>query len=151
MMIDALFSFISTLLCRLLATELYAWAPAAADWLLRFYIRFLPQEVGERLLEEWRALLYDTPGNLAKLLRAIDLGRTMIKTKKEAEELDNSNKAITANTSQVVTLKKATSKVRISEAEYRSVSNRSMYVLVRGHIKKDGTRVEPHYRRRRGH
>ncbi|MEM9949352.1 MAG: hypothetical protein AAF810_25240 [Cyanobacteria bacterium P01_D01_bin.36] len=70
-----------------MAAELYAWAPVLADWLLRFYVRFLPEEIGERLLEEWQALLYDTPGNISKLLVALSIGRTIVSTKKEAEDL----------------------------------------------------------------
>ncbi|MEM9149371.1 MAG: hypothetical protein AAGB19_02815 [Cyanobacteria bacterium P01_F01_bin.3] len=86
-------AFFAALISRWIAAETYAWMPAMADWLLRLYVRFLPGETGERLLEEWRSLLYDTPGNLAKLLRAIDLGRTMFFTKIEVEGIEASKKA----------------------------------------------------------
>ena len=93
-MIEILCSFLGALMGRLFATELYAWAPTVADWLLCLYVRFLPQEVGERLLEEWRALLHNTPGNLSKLLRTIDLGRTMLFIRREATELEKFHKSI---------------------------------------------------------
>mgnify|MGYP001795240344 FL=1 len=76
-----------------MAAETYAWMPAVADWLLQLYVRFLPQETGERLLEEWRAVLDNMPGNIATLLVAVDLGRTMVFIKNEAKEIEELEEA----------------------------------------------------------
>ena len=88
-LIESCYAFFAALIGRWIAAETYAWMPAIADWLLRIYVRFLPQEMGERLLEEWRSLLYDTPGNIAKLATAVDLGRTIFFIGKETRELDD--------------------------------------------------------------
>ncbi|BAZ66294.1 hypothetical protein NIES4106_10440 [Fischerella sp. NIES-4106] len=41
------------------------------------------------------------------------------------------------------------SKARLTEVEYRRISNQSDYEFVRGYLKKNGTRVDPYYRRKR--
>ena len=61
------------LLGSILAKELGEWAPNLADKILVHTARRAPPPYDERLLEEWRALLADTPGDLGKLLRAISL------------------------------------------------------------------------------
>ena len=61
----------------IIAAEIYAWLPNLSVLLLRFYVYFLPKQMGVRLLEEWQALLNDTPGNVTKFLRALDLARTL--------------------------------------------------------------------------
>src|SRR5438105_10937713 len=59
----------------LIATELYAFLPRITDWLLRFHARRLPSALSTRMLEEWRALVLDTPGRITAFLRALDLFR----------------------------------------------------------------------------
>ncbi|MEL6159926.1 MAG: hypothetical protein AAFR18_11960 [Cyanobacteria bacterium J06627_32] len=73
---------------RLISAELYAWLPKLANQLLLFYVRFLPEELGLRLLEEWQSLLSDTPGNLAKLIVAIDLSRAIFTLRREGTALE---------------------------------------------------------------
>jgi hypothetical protein len=79
--IMGLMGLICAVVLSLLASELYAWFPKLADKLLRFYAKQLPTAIAPRLLEEWQALLADTPGNLAKLLRALDLIRALPRIK----------------------------------------------------------------------
>lgn len=65
--------FILGLLGNLLATELGAWVPNLADKIITRTARRVPPPHDQRLLEEWRALLADTPGDLGKLMRAVSL------------------------------------------------------------------------------
>lgn len=79
--IMGLLGLICAVVLSLLASELYAWFPKLADKLLRLYAKQLPTAIAPRLLEEWQALLADTPGHLAKLLRALDLIRAIPRIK----------------------------------------------------------------------
>lgn len=118
-MITTLCSFFGALIARLLAAELYAWMPTLADWLLMIYVRFLPKEIGERLLEEWRALLHDTPGNMSKLLRAADLGRTILFTMIEAKGLKESCRTETLSQEYRTDLSEGKQKVLSEDIEAR--------------------------------
>lgn len=63
------------IVASLLAAEVYSWFPAIAEKLLRFHASKLPTELAERFLEEWKAELANTPGNIWKFLFALDLFR----------------------------------------------------------------------------
>lgn len=92
-MITILCSFFSALVARLFAAEIYASISAIADWILRLYTKALPEQMGERLLEEWRYDLYDTPGNLTKLLKALNIGRTVLFARDDIGVLEKNNEA----------------------------------------------------------
>lgn len=63
----------------LMTSEAYAWLPRFAERLVRFHGSRLPEPLRSRMLEEWEAVLQDTPGNLAKVLCAVDLFRAIPK------------------------------------------------------------------------
>lgn len=69
-------SFIVALVLGLIVNEVWAWLPALSKALLWKTSRIcLPREMQDRMLEEWDRLLIDTPGNLWKAIRALDLCR----------------------------------------------------------------------------
>jgi DNA-binding NtrC family response regulator len=55
---------------RLLADEFKAWVPSVVDRIISFAVRRAPQHLRERLAEEWRGHVNDTPGDLGKLVVA---------------------------------------------------------------------------------
>lgn len=59
------------LLGNVLAGEFAAWSPKLANKLISYTVTKVPDEMKERLAEEWCALLNDTPGGISKLMRAI--------------------------------------------------------------------------------
>ena len=67
--------FILGLIGRLLVSEVIDWSPKLAEAILQLYAKKLPAEIAPRALEEARALLDGTPGNLIRLARALDLLR----------------------------------------------------------------------------
>lgn len=69
----SMIDFLVGLLGNLLAGELAAWGPRLADKIISYSVRKLPPELEARMLEEWRALLADTPGDFAKVMTAISL------------------------------------------------------------------------------
>jgi hypothetical protein len=56
-----------------LASEFRDWTPHWTDWLVDRAARRLPPDLQERMAEEWREFVSDTPGHLAKLGRAAGL------------------------------------------------------------------------------
>jgi DNA-binding CsgD family transcriptional regulator len=78
--------FILGLLGNLLATELGAWAPNLADKIIAHTARRVPPPHDQRLLEEWRALLADTPGDLGKLMLAVSLYWSREDLREECED-----------------------------------------------------------------
>jgi len=67
--------FILGIIGKLLVSEVIDWSPKLAEAILQVYAKKLPAEVAPRALEEARALLDGTPGNLIRLARALDLLR----------------------------------------------------------------------------
>ena len=67
--------FILGLIGKLLVSEVIDWSPKLAEAILQQYAKKLPAEVAPRALEEARALLDGTPGNVIRLARALDLLR----------------------------------------------------------------------------
>lgn len=61
----------------LIAAEIYAFLPSWIDRLLRFHASRLPEPLAERMLEEWRAVIRDTPGRVRALTVALDLFRAI--------------------------------------------------------------------------
>jgi hypothetical protein len=57
-----------------LASEFRDWTPHLTDWLINRAVRRLPSDFRERMAEEWREFVSDTPGHIAKLVRAAGLG-----------------------------------------------------------------------------
>ncbi len=74
---------VAPLLLNLLAAEAYSWCPRWAERFVRLHSSRLPKALGERMVEEWRATIDETPGNLAKLLVALDLFRATPQLKHE--------------------------------------------------------------------
>jgi hypothetical protein len=60
---------------KLLLSEFEAWSPHVIEWLIDRAVGRLPREHQERLSEEWRAFIHDTPGQVMKVLRAFGLTR----------------------------------------------------------------------------
>lgn len=60
---------------KLLVSEFEAWSPRMIEWLIDRAVSRLPSELQERLSEEWRAFIRDTPGQVMKVLRAYGLAR----------------------------------------------------------------------------
>ena len=75
--------FLVGLLGNLLAGELAAWGPRLADKIISCAASKLSPELKERMLEEWRALLADTPGDFLKVMTAISLFRSRYKIRDE--------------------------------------------------------------------
>jgi len=55
-------------LSRLLAEDFSAWSHRMAEWLIQQAVRRLPEAYRDRLLDEWRGHLWETPGHLTKVL-----------------------------------------------------------------------------------
>jgi hypothetical protein len=79
---------------KLLADEFKAWVPSIVDQLISFAVSRAPQHLRERLAEEWRGHVNDTPGDLGKLLVASGFIWASRKLRNQAEhasvEGDNS-------------------------------------------------------------
>jgi hypothetical protein len=57
---------------RLLTDELKAWTPWIVDRLIRRAVRQSPENLRERLAEEWASHVNEIPGDIGKLLWAFD-------------------------------------------------------------------------------
>jgi hypothetical protein len=57
-----------------LASEFRDWTLPLTDWLINRAVRRLPSKLQDRMVEEWRQFVSDTPGHIAKVLRAAGLG-----------------------------------------------------------------------------
>ena len=67
---------VASVILSFLARELWCWIPSLTNWLMQLTIRqCFPNEMKDRISEEWKRLLADTPGNIWKSIRAIDLCR----------------------------------------------------------------------------
>jgi DNA-binding NarL/FixJ family response regulator len=66
-------NFLLGLFGNLLAAELSAWCPDVARKIVCAAAKSMPHSMQQRMLEEWSALLNDTPGDLSKLWVAISL------------------------------------------------------------------------------
>jgi hypothetical protein len=49
-----------------LASEFRDWTPALSEWLINRAVRRLPSELQERMAEEWREFVSDTPGHIGR-------------------------------------------------------------------------------------
>lgn len=63
-------AFVLAILAKLAADELKAWSPRLVERLIRRAVARLPKDQRERMDEEWRAYVNDTPGDLWKLVQA---------------------------------------------------------------------------------
>jgi len=79
-------NFLLGLLGKLLAAELSARCPEIAQKIISSAAKRLPHSLQHRMLEEWSALLDDTPGDLSKLCVAISLYWKRSKIADESEE-----------------------------------------------------------------
>lgn len=66
-------NFLVGLFGNLLAAELIAWCPDVAKKIISAAAKSIPRSMQQRMLEEWSALLDDTPGDLSKLWVAVSL------------------------------------------------------------------------------
>jgi hypothetical protein len=74
-LIDFLMTLLGSVLSRLLADELKSWTPRIVNYLIQRATRNLPQDQRKRFDEEWRSHINETPGELGKLLVALDFLR----------------------------------------------------------------------------
>lgn len=70
---------------RLLADEFKAWVPSLVDRIILFAVSRAPEHLRERLAEEWRGHVNDTPGDLGKLVAAFGFIWASGKLRNEAE------------------------------------------------------------------
>jgi hypothetical protein len=56
-----------------IASEFRAWSPTLVERWIQLAVRRVPEELRERMEEEWRAFINDTPGQLWQLVRAYGL------------------------------------------------------------------------------
>ena len=66
-------NFLVGLFGNLLAAELGAWCPKAAQRIISYAAKSVPPPIQQRMLEEWSAVLDDTSGDWSKLVIAISL------------------------------------------------------------------------------
>ena len=59
----------------LMKSEFEAWTPRLVEWLICRAVRRLPHTLRQRMDEEWRAFIADTPGQVMKIIRAWGLAR----------------------------------------------------------------------------
>lgn len=71
---------------RLLADELKAWVPSVVERIISFAITRAPRHLRERLTEEWRSHVNDTPGHLGKLYIALGFIWASGKLRNEVEQ-----------------------------------------------------------------
>jgi hypothetical protein len=76
-------AFVLGLIGNLLASEFLSWMPTVASRLVKIGAGKLPSPLSERMLEEWEALLYDTPAPLGKLCVALSLVLALPKIRHE--------------------------------------------------------------------
>jgi hypothetical protein len=67
---DFLTKVLAAMLGRFLADDLKAWCPFLTDSLINLAVRRLPSDLQDRYVEEWRAHIADTPGEIGKLFCA---------------------------------------------------------------------------------
>lgn len=70
----------------LLADELKAWVPSVVERIISFAITRAPRHLRERLTEEWRSHVNDTPGHLGKLYIALGFIWASGKLRNEVEQ-----------------------------------------------------------------
>lgn len=76
---------ILTIIVGLLVNEIWAWIPCTTRWLLHRMVRLcFEAEMHDRMIEEWDRHILDTPGNLMKSVRALDLCRCALVVKAAA-------------------------------------------------------------------
>jgi hypothetical protein len=63
-------SILGAALSQQLSDEFKAWTPWLVEHLIQCAIRLLPEEHHERLNEEWRSHVNDTPGQIGKIIVA---------------------------------------------------------------------------------
>ncbi len=67
------FAIITGIAASILHGELAAWCPKICNALINWAVCRVPDELRERLDEEWKALIDDTPGPYSKLFRSISI------------------------------------------------------------------------------
>jgi hypothetical protein len=67
----AVLGIIATAASRQLADEFKAWTPWITEWLVRRAAHKLPEKQRDRCEEEWLSHIYETPGEVGKLIAAI--------------------------------------------------------------------------------
>lgn len=72
---ESIVAALSAFFGKLFADEFKAWLPWVTERLTRSAVSILPQDQQERYSEEWRSHLHEMPGELGRLLVALDLFR----------------------------------------------------------------------------
>ena len=70
---------------RWIAMDTYNWLPKIAEWILKQAARKLPESEREERIEIWKADQLSIPGNLSKLINAIDTFRACLLINKESQ------------------------------------------------------------------
>jgi hypothetical protein len=70
-MVIGVLTLLGASVAKLLADEFKAWAPSIVEKIVSFAVRRAPQHLRERLAEEWRSHVNETPGDLGKLCVAL--------------------------------------------------------------------------------
>jgi hypothetical protein len=68
-------SVVTAALSRLLAYECKAWVPWLTKWIIRRATAGLPEDQRERYKEEWTSHIGETPGDIGKIVTALDFVR----------------------------------------------------------------------------
>jgi len=81
-------SVLIAVLSRQMADEFKAWTPRVTKKLVMVAVNKLPETQRERFAEEWLSHLDDTPGEIGKILTAINLVFARIKIRRTAHKQD---------------------------------------------------------------
>jgi hypothetical protein len=85
-LVVGIFGIFGACMSKLLADEFKAWAPSLVDQIISVAVGRAPHNLRERLAEEWRSHVNDTPGDLAKLVVAFSFICASGKLRNEAEQ-----------------------------------------------------------------
>ena len=72
---------------KLAADEFKAWRPTMINQLIRWAVSLLPEDEREHYAEEWLSEINGTPGEIGKLIFALDLVRGALKMSREIEKV----------------------------------------------------------------
>jgi hypothetical protein len=93
--ITAITTVFILILLDLIRDQAKASTPLIAEWLRRIAVKRLPEPLRERANEEWASWLDETPGPIAKLVRAFGFLISAPGLRVEKEEPDQADKPVT--------------------------------------------------------
>ena len=98
--IVAIGTLVTAILVQLLVEECKAWLPWVTERVIRLTVKRLPENQRERYGEEWRSCLNEIPGEIGKLLFALDFMRAgwkMSRIGQESQSLKERKSGFTAS------------------------------------------------------